>query len=351
LLGKLNHRAKVLETSYGKIDVREIINTGMFSLERAQTGYGWLQDLHAMTLRQVSLVSENMAVPILTVKQVNGKSVITPKPETDEYNIRNFIYSRTRPFHPRRLFKLLHDKFIMQLEHPDYDDDDDDDGDENDQGGEEDDAMSDDPSEPTDLDMKDAEDDASPPDDMVPPPNDVILANKRASPVFRHLFRSKGEFFLATRPHRAGEWSQAGAMITMTGGRPWFCTLPEEQYLTGDEDVDKLVRWDIAKGGEWGDRRQELVFIFGGDGLEDGRAALEAALDECLLTDEEFDKWVGVMRDEGVEGHEARQEKLQHLFEDGFPDWSEDGDGLDDGEHHHEGHDHASHAHGLGHRH
>jgi G3E family GTPase len=54
LVGKLNHRAKVLEASYGKVDVKEIINTGIFSLERAQTGYGWLQDLHAMTLKQVS---------------------------------------------------------------------------------------------------------------------------------------------------------------------------------------------------------------------------------------------------------------------------------------------------------
>lgn len=29
LIRKLNHRAKVLETNYGKIDVKEIVNTGM----------------------------------------------------------------------------------------------------------------------------------------------------------------------------------------------------------------------------------------------------------------------------------------------------------------------------------
>ena len=67
LIKKLNHRAKVLETDYGKIDVREIVQTGLFDLERARTGYGWLQDLHEMTVREV-----------------NGKKMVTPKPETEE---------------------------------------------------------------------------------------------------------------------------------------------------------------------------------------------------------------------------------------------------------------------------
>jgi hypothetical protein len=123
-------------------------------------------------------------------------------------------------------------------------------------------------------------------------------------------------------------------MITMRGGRPWFSTLPAEQYLTGDEEVDKMVQFDIANGGEWGDRRQELVFI--GEGLDS--KALEAALDDCLLTDEEYGQWVDVMRDESL-NHETRQDKMQDLFDDGFPDWSEDhehGDGED-----HEGHDHG----------
>lgn len=67
LIKKLNHRAKLLESNFGKIEVKEIVNTGLFNMERAQTGYGWLQDLHDMTLRQV-----------------NGKNIVTPKPETEE---------------------------------------------------------------------------------------------------------------------------------------------------------------------------------------------------------------------------------------------------------------------------
>ena len=55
LLKKLNHRAKILEATRGVIDVKEIVNTGMFNMENAQTGYGWLQDLHEMTVREVRL--------------------------------------------------------------------------------------------------------------------------------------------------------------------------------------------------------------------------------------------------------------------------------------------------------
>jgi hypothetical protein len=53
LIKQLNHRAKLIESNYGKIDVKEIVNTGMFNMENAKLGSGWLQDLHEMTVREV----------------------------------------------------------------------------------------------------------------------------------------------------------------------------------------------------------------------------------------------------------------------------------------------------------
>lgn len=339
LIQRLNHRAKIIETNYGRIDnMKKILNTGLFNLERAQAGYGWLQDLHAMTVRQV-----------------NGKNVVTPKPETEEYDVQNFVYTRRQPFHPRRLYTLLYDKFILQMEHPD---DEDEEGEEGaacemdiDGNGSEGDVSEDSMLADAPEDSPKAEDDNEDENeewggiDDAPPENSVILANKRASPLFRRLFRSKGEFFLATRPQQAGEWSQAGAMLTLHGGRPWFATLPPEEYMTGDAEVDRLVQFDLKQGGEWGDRRQELVFI--GEKLD--VPALEAALDACLLDDEEMGQWETLMRkaeldkgdgdDENVEeddedsdmennGKESKpskrerlEEALQDLFEDGFPDW------------------------------
>ncbi|ATY62813.1 metal chaperone [Cordyceps militaris] len=361
LVKKLNHRAKIMESSYGKVDVKQLVNTGLFKMDVAQTGYGWLQDLHAMTVREV-----------------NGKKVVTPKPETEEYNVQSFIYSRQRPFHPRRLFALLYDKFILQLEQPE--DDEDEDEDEEDDDGDEDEEMEDVeqddaqsigsssgsaqegsaysagsshstartiPSPPPSEKQKPllstqtpaasstTEDPSMAVDPLDMPPNEVILANKRAHPTFSRLFRSKGEFLLATRPHRAGDWSQAGAMLTLAGGRPWFCTLPADEYTTGDAEVDALVQHDMAKGGEWGDRRQELVFI--GERLD--HAAVEALLDRCLLTDAECADWERVMRDPAHgDNLDALKEALQELFDDGFPDWAGE-PGEDDDEH--AGHDHG----------
>ncbi|KAL6400306.1 hypothetical protein AUP68_16004 [Ilyonectria robusta] len=246
LIQKLNHRAKILESSYGKIDVKEIVNTGLFNLQVAQSGYGWLQDLHAMTVR------ETVPSPSASPKKDGAAT------------------------------KVDEDYAMLESE------------------------------------------------DLCPPSNEVILENKRKNPTLGRLFRSKGEFFLATRPNRAGDWSQAGAMLTMTGGRPWFCTLPPEEYTTGDEEVDGLVRHDIKMGGEWGDRRQELVFI--GERLDN--QALEAMLDECLLTDSEYTKWEKTMRNAKL-GDSEKLDVLEELFEDGFPDWP--GDDEED----HEGHDHA----------
>ncbi len=55
----------------------------------------------------------------------------------------------------------------------------------------------------------------------------VVVRNKKSHPIFSGLLRSKGFFWLATRPDLHGEWSQAGTMLTLQGGGPWFCTLDD----------------------------------------------------------------------------------------------------------------------------
>jgi G3E family GTPase len=60
----------------------------------------------------------------------------------------------------------------------------------------------------------------------------VVVENKKSNPTFAGLLRSKGFFWLATRPSLHGEWSQAGAMLTLQGGGPWFCTLDDGKHPT-----------------------------------------------------------------------------------------------------------------------
>jgi hypothetical protein len=203
-----------------------------------------------------------------------------------------------------------------------------------------------------DVDESDEEDDEDcdeiEEDPLEIPDPSVVLAAKRAHPLFARLFRSKGEFWLATRPGRAGEWSQAGAMLTMAGGRPWFVCIERSEWETGNQEIDELVDHDLAAGGKWGDRRQEIVFI--GEKLD--IPAIEATLDACLLTDEEWRDWQNVMlkgpggpnrmeKDEQA----IKEKKLADLFDDGFPDWDEPEDGEDTMDHDHHGHSHDGHSH------
>lgn len=163
----------------------------------------------------------------------------------------------------------------------------------------------------------------------------TILANKKASPYFAGLHRSKGLFWLATRPYQMGSWSTAGAMLTLGSEMPWFCCVSEEDW-GADEDTAKAIRADFE--GEWGDRRQELVFI--GEKLD--VAGLTKLLDDCLLSRAQMRKWEKVMHDKTL-GDEEREEKLSTMWDDGYwAEWPRAEDDHDhDGEGHHRGHSHA----------
>ncbi|EMC97875.1 hypothetical protein BAUCODRAFT_573912 [Baudoinia panamericana UAMH 10762] len=238
LVTKMNHRANVLQSSYGIIDVKAILNTGMFDVERTQMGYG--------------------------------------------YNVRSFVYVRHRRFHSQRLFALLHDKSILQ--HPLVKVDDEKDGPE---AEGEDDEMGD------WVEVDDEEDDdedkaASSSATSICPVNDVEM---KKDPL--DVPEAAGEYWLANRPDRAGEWSRAGAMPTLAGGRPWFCTISRSEWESGNADIDMPC-------------------------------AIEAVLDEYLLNDEEWAEWQKGMN------------KSIHMFDDGVPDWDEpEGDAHNHSEHTH----------------
>ena len=112
ILRTLNTSAKIVPISHGKVDMNEVLDTGLFDFERAQQAPGWL-------------------------KEMRGEHV----PETEEYGIGSFTYVARRPFHPNKFFNFLH-----------------------------------------------------------------------GTEKYGKLIRSKGYFWLATRPQFAGQWSQAGGI-------------------------------------------------------------------------------------------------------------------------------------------
>jgi len=95
------------------------------------------------------------------------------------------------------------------------------------------------------------------------------------------LLRSKGFFWLASKPEEAGSWSQAGGLMRHGYAGRWWRFVAKDQWPHDEESVAAIMKnWLPATG----DCRQELVFI----GQRINFALLRAQLDACLLTDEEM---------------------------------------------------------------
>lgn len=80
---KLNPAAKILRTAFGQVAPQEILNTGLFDFDKAQTSAGWQKELEAEK----------------------------HTPETEEYGISSFVFRDKRPFHPQRFWKYLNEEY------------------------------------------------------------------------------------------------------------------------------------------------------------------------------------------------------------------------------------------------
>lgn len=180
ILKTLNTDARIIPITQGKIDLDEVLNTGLFDFEKAQEAPGWL-------------------------KEMRGEHV----PETEEYGIGTFSYVARRPFHPEKFYQFLHN-----------------------------------------------------------------------TEAYGKLIRSKGYFWLASRPHFAGQWSQAGGIAHYGFAGMFWKAVPEENWPSDSESLAFIKEQWVEP---FGDMRQELVFI--GQSLD--KVNITKALDDCLLTEEE----------------------------------------------------------------
>ncbi|WWC72089.1 uncharacterized protein I206_106049 [Kwoniella pini CBS 10737] len=314
LVKTLNPTAKIIRTTYSRVDLKEILNTNLFDFVTAATGAGWLQSLRENTLMEIT--------------DAKGNKKMVPKPETLEYGISSFVYTARRPFHPRRLWEVLSSPFCI-IQNAEEE--------EEDEEGEEDDGQEDEEN----VEMEEAKSQVQRLEEMKAEKEALDLPSKlkfkKASPVWKGVLRSKGWIWMATRPNLHGEWSQAGVMCTIEGGGPWMCEVPEEQWPGGgDQETIDAIKLDFM--GEWGDRRQELVFI----GQELDRNLIQKTMDETLLTDDEWAQWQKIMKSKRL-GAEKKAEKLFNTFDDGWEAWSETLGEVEEDDT--KGHNHAGHSH------
>jgi len=116
---------------------------------------------------------------------------------------------------------------------------------------------------------------------------------------FGKLIRSKGYFWLATRPQFAGTWSQAGGIARYGFGGMFWKAVPTENWPKDEEYLASIREKWVEP---FGDMRQELVFI--GQNLDKEKMTL--ALDNCLLTEDEL----------------VKGKAYWETFNDPFPDWN-----------------------------
>ncbi len=185
ILMKLNPDAQLIESSFGHVPPKAILNTKLFDYEKAQQAAGWIKELN---------------------------NVHTP--ETEEYGISSFVFRDYRPFHPGRLWK-----FVQQW------------------------------------------------------PGNIV--------------RSKGIFWLASRPNDVLLWGQAGGSTRAEQYGRWWASVPlrdrakSQAYLENQDFIMK--KWDK----QWGDRLNELVII----GQQLDREKVTKQLRACQLTDAEVEQF------------------------------------------------------------
>jgi G3E family GTPase len=78
VLRHLNPDARIVESTFGKVDLADVFHTGLYDEEKASIAPGWL-------------------------KEIQGQHT----PETEEYGISSFVFRARRPFHPTRLWDLV----------------------------------------------------------------------------------------------------------------------------------------------------------------------------------------------------------------------------------------------------
>lgn len=109
------------------------------------------------------------------------------------------------------------------------------------------------------------------------------------------VIRSKGLFWIASRPEQALVWGQAGGSLRADSAGVWWSSMPFEERIryAGFMENRQLIEsgWDE----KFGDRKNEIVFI----GQDMDEELIKSDLDSCLSTEDELatNLWVDGYKD------------------------------------------------------
>ena len=111
-----------------------------------------------------------------------------------------------------------------------------------------------------------------------------------------NIIRSKGLFWLASRPEQALIWGQAGGSLKADSAGVWWSSMPFEKRIMQYAFVENQEQIESGWDDTYGDRKNEIVFI--GHNLDE--KLIRSLLDNCLSTNQEIDtgKWESGYEDE-----------------------------------------------------
>ena len=249
ILTRFNPSAKLIEATYGRIEPKQILGTGLFNFEKAEQHPEWLKEARI------------------------GEHV----PESIEYGISSFTFSSNRPFNVIRLEELttVMEKRITFKKKVKDDDDGNNNNNNNDELKEE----------------KVVSDETTPLASVLGLKSSVTEDARKAA---LQVVRAKGLVWLA---NRRSHWQQgiaslAGRDFTIDFGTPWKAAVDLAGHLEAPEE--KKIGQILEEDQLWGDRRTELVVI----GQDMDHAAMMEALQACVVTDEEMAFYTSTYRND-----------------------------------------------------
>lgn len=98
------------------------------------------------------------------------------------------------------------------------------------------------------------------------------------------IIRSKGLFWIVSRPNQAMSWSQAGGSLRADSAGVWWASMPRSYRINFASFIDhqKTIEADWTR--DFGDRKNELVFI----GQDLDKEVILQELEACLCTENEI---------------------------------------------------------------
>lgn len=189
----LNPGAVLHETVRSSLPIANILNTSLFTFEKAASNPGWL-------------------------KEARGEHI----PESEEYGISSFVYRSRMPFHPQRLYDMFFapQSSLVRLREKQQ-------------------RLQQQAKEKKKKGEGGGNDGA----DVAADDDEALLL-----PLLS-VVRSKGFCWLASRPDMQGIWSQAGRVFNVEAGSPWWATIPVETWPQGmEEDMRTAGLWDEENG-------------------------------------------------------------------------------------------------------